>query len=202
MPCVNRNREISVSGGLAISFWNVSTVQETSPLGGPLTGRAFLPDTSDFFSACRFSTMCSGACTTTLPFSSNPRRPARPEICLNSRTERSPTFVPSNFASFVKRTVRIGMFTPTPSVSVPQMTWRRPFCASFSTRRRYFGRSPAWWTPIPNERNRRNSLPYGVERRIPLTTFRTSSRSSRLPIFTLVSDCASSAHSLCVKFTT
>ena len=202
IPCVSRKRETSVSGGREISFWNVSTVHDTSPFGGPFTVRAFFPEASDFLSACRFSTMCSGACATTLPCVSKPRRPARPAICLKSRTERRPTFVPSNFASFVKSTVRIGMFTPTPSVSVPQTTWRSPFCASCSTRRRYFGRSPAWWTPIPNDRNLRNSLPYGVARRTPAAIFRISSRSSFVPIFTLVSDCASSAHSLCVKFTT
>ena len=39
----------------------------------------------------------------------------------------------------MKSTVRIGMFTPTPSVSVPLTIARRPFCASFSTRSRYFG---------------------------------------------------------------
>ena len=43
IPCVSRNRDVSVSGGLEISFWNVSTVQEISPLGGPLTVRGLLP---------------------------------------------------------------------------------------------------------------------------------------------------------------
>ena len=66
--------------------------------------------------------MCSGAWATTLPWVSKPLRPARPAICLKSRTESIATFWPSNLASWVKSTVRIGMLTPTPSVSVPQIT--------------------------------------------------------------------------------
>ena len=40
-------------------------------------------------------------------------------------------------------TLRMGTFTPTPRVSVPQMIRSMPFCASFSTMRRYFGSMPA-----------------------------------------------------------
>ena len=47
--------------------------------------------------------------------------------------------MPSYFDSLVKRTVRMGMLTPTPSVSVPQMTFSSPCCASCSTSSRYFG---------------------------------------------------------------
>ena len=48
---------------------------------------------------------------------------------------------------------------PTPRVSVPQMTLSRPACASFSTRRRYFGSIPAWCTPIPCLTRRDTTLP-------------------------------------------
>jgi hypothetical protein len=44
--------------------------------------------------------------------------------------------LPSNFASPVNSTVRIGTLMPTPSVSVPQMTRSSPAWASCSTSRR------------------------------------------------------------------
>ena len=67
---------------------------------------------------------------------SKPARPARPAIWWNSRALSSRWRVPSNFARPVKTTVRIGTLMPTPSVSVPQMTFSRPVCASCSTSRR------------------------------------------------------------------
>ena len=70
----------------------------------------------------------SGACTQTCPSGSKPGRPARPASWWNSRTVKRRTRVPSNFVSAVISTVRIGMLTPTPSVSVPQITGSRP-CA-------------------------------------------------------------------------
>ena len=57
--------------------------------------------------------------------------------------------LPSNFASPVNSTVRIGTLMPTPRVSVPQMTVSSPAWARVSTRRRYFGSIPAWCTPMP-----------------------------------------------------
>ena len=44
-----------------------------------------------------------------------------------------PVFSPSYLHSLVKSTVRMGMFTPTPRVSVPQMNFSIPCWASFST---------------------------------------------------------------------
>ena len=67
--------------------------------------------------------------------------------------------VPSNLASPVKSTVRIGTLIPTPRVSVPQMTRSSPAWASVSTRRRYFGSIPAWWTPMPLRTSRDRVLP-------------------------------------------
>ncbi len=113
-----------------------------------------------FASRRRFSITCSGARATTVPRLSKPFRPARPLICLKSRTLRTAVFSPSNLHSLVNRTVRMGMFTPTPSVSVPLTTLRSPLCASFSTRSRYFGKRPAWCSPIPCLMNREISLPY------------------------------------------
>ena len=55
--------------------------------------------------------------------------------------------MPSNLVSAVISTVRMGMFTPTPSVSVPQMTGSSPAPASRSTSRRWRGSMPAWCTP-------------------------------------------------------
>ena len=67
--------------------------------------------------------------------------------------------VPSNLASPVKSTVRIGTLMPTPRVSVPQMTRSSPAWASVSTSRRYFGSMPAWWTPMPLRTRRDSVLP-------------------------------------------
>jgi hypothetical protein len=53
-------------------------------------------------------------------------RPARPAICWKSRTLRMAVFSPSNLQRRVKSTVRIGTFTPTPSVSVPLMMASSP----------------------------------------------------------------------------
>ncbi len=49
---------------------------------------------------------------------------------------QQPVAGPSNFARPVNTTVRIGTLMPTPSVSVPQITFSSPVCASCSTRRR------------------------------------------------------------------
>ena len=81
---------------------------------------------SDFFLARSFSMTCSGAWTTTYPAVSKPARPARPAICWNSRVRRIRCRLPSNFASPVNSTVRIGTLMPTPRVSVPQMTGQQP----------------------------------------------------------------------------
>ena len=131
-------RETSCSGGLATNFSNVSSDQTTSPSGGFLrrTLRCFLGSSANFASALALSMTCSGACTTTYPAVSNPARPARPAICRNSRERRIRCRVPSNFASPVNSTVRIGTLMPTPSVSVPQMTTSNPDWASCSTSRR------------------------------------------------------------------
>ena len=93
--------------------------------------------------------------------SSNPLLPALPAICLKSRTDRIFMPEPSNLQSWVKRTERMGTLMPTPRVSVPQMTLRRPCWVSFSTRTRYFGSRPAWWMPMPWRRSLEISLPYG-----------------------------------------
>ena len=71
------------------------------------------------------------------------------QLWWKSRTARIRVLSPSYLQSCVKSTVRIGMFTPTPSVSVPQTILSRPDCASFSTASRYFGSMPAWCTPMP-----------------------------------------------------
>ncbi len=85
-----------------------------------------------------------------------------------SRAPRGwPVFSPSNLQSCVKSTVRIGMFTPMPSVSVPETTLSSPPWASFSTSSRYLGRSPAWCSPMPWRRKRWSSLPYGESKRTP-----------------------------------
>ena len=96
--------------------------------------------------------------TTTLPGRRSPCAPRAPRSAGTRAPCSGPTFSPSNFASLVNSTVRIGMFTPTPSVSVPQITCSSPCCASCSTSSRYLGSRPAWWMPMPARKARR-SLP-------------------------------------------
>jgi hypothetical protein len=62
------------------------------------------------------------------------------------------------------------MFTPTPSVSVPQMILSSPLPASRSTTRRYLGSMPAWCTPTPWCTKRRSSAPKGVSQRKPVSS--------------------------------
>ncbi|SIK38361.1 Uncharacterised protein [Mycobacteroides abscessus subsp. abscessus] len=62
----------------------------------------------------------------------------------------------------------MGTLMPTPRVSVPEMTRRMPLRASRSTRRRYFGSIPAWWTPTPWRRRRRSVWPKPLEKENPL----------------------------------
>ena len=87
-------------------------------------------------SARRFSIQCTGACTHTWPSSSKPFLPARPEIWANSRLPSSRVEMPSYLQSCVNSTVRMGTFTPTPRVSVPHISFSRPFWANFSMSRR------------------------------------------------------------------
>ena len=63
-----------------------------------------------------------------------PARPARDLVEL-AGLERAGA-LPSYLASAVNSTVRIGTLMPTPRVSVPQMTFSSPACASVSTSRR------------------------------------------------------------------
>ncbi len=148
---MTRKREVSGSGSDWISLSKVVSDQATNPSGAFLrtTLRFFFGSSPAFFSAFSFSMTCSGACATTKPAVSKPARPARPAIWWNSRARRVRTRVPSYFVSAVNSTVRMGTLTPTPSVSVPQITFNSPAWASFSTRRRYLGSIPAWCTPIP-----------------------------------------------------
>lgn len=147
----DRKREVSGSGSDWISLSNVLSDQDTKPSGAffRTTLRFFFGSSPAFLTAFSFSTTCSGACATTKPAVSKPARPARPAIWWNSRARSVRTRVPSYLVSAVNSTVRMGTLTPTPSVSVPQITFSRPACASFSTSRRYFGSMPAWCTPMP-----------------------------------------------------
>ena len=145
---------------------------------------------------------CSGACTTTVPAVSKPALPARPAIWWNSRALSIRCRRPSYFDSPVNTTVRIGTLMPTPRVSVPQMTFNSPACASCSTRRRYFGSIPAWCTPTPCLTSRDRVLPKpGLNRNPPISSA-IRSFSSRVQTLMLVSACARSSAAAWVKCTT
>ena len=99
-------------------------------------------------------------------------------------------------------TVRMGTLMPTPSVSVPQMTLSRPVCDSRSTRRRYFGSMPAWWTPMPWRTSFDRTRPKDVVKRKSPISSRILSFSSGVSSFRPVNACARSAASRCEKCTT
>ena len=126
------------SGGAATRRLNVPSSQWTKPLGGLAftTLRRLAASSPARASARSFSLTCSGAWATTLPAESKPARPARPAIWWNSRADSTRLVVPSYFDNAVKRTVRMGTFIPTPSVSVPQTTFSSPSWHSLSTSRR------------------------------------------------------------------
>ena len=112
--------------------------------------------------------------------------------------------LPSNFASPVNSTVRIGTLMPTPRVSVPQMTVSRPAWARVSTSRRYFGSIPAWCTPMPALTSFCRVFPNPApNRNAPsFSTMASRSRPARLsrpPPSSLV---ACSTAAACVKWTT
>ena len=207
IPCVTSNELSKVSGAPVSPFLNVSSFHITNPLSGGLDFLNFfaLPPfataSNAFCSFFKFSTTCGGAWHHTNPSSSNPRLPARPAICWNSRVVKRRVLFPSNLHSCVNSTDRIGTFTPTPSVSVPQMAFSKPFPASFSTKRRYLGNKPAWCTPTPCEMYRLSSFPTGVSN----LNAPSSSASARFSSFVSASvehrSCARSFAVFCVKLT-
>ena len=95
----------------------------------------------------------------------------------------------------------MGMFTPTPRVSVPLTTLSIPLWASFSQSSRYFGSSPAWCRPMPWESSRRMSLPNGESNRASVSVARSASFSSRVVTLAEVSAWACSAAARWEKLT-
>ncbi len=91
---------------------------------------------------------------------------------------------------------------PTPRVSVPQMTFSSPACASVSTSRRYLGSMPAWWTPMPCRTSLDSALPNPAANRKSPIRSAMASFSARLQTFTLISACACSSAAAWVKCTT
>ena len=165
------------------------------------TLRRFFGSSPAFARARSLSMTWSGACTTTVPMVSKPARPARPAIWWNSRAYSSRVFCPSYLDSAVNSTVRIGTLMPTPSVSVPQMTLSSPAWARVSTRRRYLGSMPAWWTPIPCRTSRDSVLPNpAVNRNRPIASA-IMSFSARVDTLMLISACARSSAAAWVKCT-
>mmetsp|Transcript_335 Transcript_335/g.1321 ORF Transcript_335/g.1321 Transcript_335/m.1321 type:complete len:341 (-) Transcript_335:662-1684(-) len=208
MPCVTSKDESRVSGTPTSPFLKLSSFHITKPFSGAcafLIFFAFPPAAAFcklFFSARRFSTTCGGAWHHTNPSVSNPRRPARPAICWNSRVVSNRLLLPSNLHSCVNSTDLIGTFTPTPRVSVPQITFSNPFPASFSTSNRYFGSKPAWCTPTPCEMYRHSSFPTGVSNlKFPIS-FLMFAFSAAVRFRVLHKSCARSFAVFCVKFTT
>ena len=133
-----RIRETSGSGAASRRRSNVSSVQPPRRPRGFLrwTLRRFFGSSPALASARVARSRARAPARRRSPDVSNPARPARPAIWWNSRAFSSRWRVPSNFARPVKTTVRIGTLMPTPSVSVPQITFSSPVCASCSTSRR------------------------------------------------------------------
>mmetsp|Transcript_25062 Transcript_25062/g.40215 ORF Transcript_25062/g.40215 Transcript_25062/m.40215 type:complete len:293 (-) Transcript_25062:102-980(-) len=208
IPCVTAKLDSNVSGLPDSIFRNVSSFHGMWPLSGGLdlvNLRAFPPlfaaAAAALSSLRRFSTTCGCSWHHTYPLSSNPRRPARPAICWNSRVLRSRTLLPSNLHSCVKSTVRMGTLTPTPRVSVPQMHLSSPLPASFSTSSLYLGSRPAWCTPMPKVMKRLSSLPTGVSNLNPASSTLRAAFSSADRLSVLHRSCARSLAAFCVKWT-
>ena len=138
MELVMRMRGVSVAGTDSMSLSKFCLFQPTKPSGGffVLMLRAFLGSPPALARAFARSMSYSVASAMTRPSVSKPARPARPAIWWNSREPSLRMCEPSNLARAVSSTVWMGTLIPTPSVSVPQMTGRRPCWASFSTSRR------------------------------------------------------------------
>ncbi|ABT16733.1 hypothetical protein ATCV1_z599L [Acanthocystis turfacea chlorella virus 1] len=91
-----------------------------------------------------------GSCsTTTCPLVSNPRRPARPAIWMNSCGWNMRRSCPSNFSSDSKTTVLAGPLTPIANVSVETNTGSMPEQKRCSMISLQCGIIPAWCTPTP-----------------------------------------------------
>ncbi len=195
--------DVRRSGSASMSLRKLGSPHETKPSGAFLrtSFRRFFTSSPARSSILMFSVSCSGACATTVPAVSYPARPARPAIWWNSRALSCRIRVPSYLVRPVKSTVRMGTLIPTPRVSVPQITRRRPCCASCSTSRRYFGSMPAWCTPIPARTSRDSVLPNAVLNRKPPMISAISSRCSRVTILMLDSACARSRAAACAKCT-
>ncbi len=192
------------SGSASRSRSKVESVQFTAPAGAFLrtTFLSFFGSSPALASSLRFSMTCSGAMTSTSPTVSKPARPARPAIWWNSRAVRWRMRSPSYLTSDVMRTVRMGTLMPTPRVSVPQTTLRRPRWVSRSTRRRYLGSIPAWCTPMPARRNLLSVLPKPVPNRNAPISAAMAAFSSLEARLVDSSACARSTASFCVKCTT
>ena len=140
---------------------------------------------------------------TTLPRTSKPLRPARPAIWRNSRTRRIATFSPSNLHSFEKSTradrdVDAHAERVRAAHDLQQAALRQPFHQQPVARQqpRVVDADPVAQDPAHVLAVRR------VESRVESSASAMRARSSRVEKFALVSPCASSPHSRCVKFTT
>mmetsp|Transcript_8517 Transcript_8517/g.31191 ORF Transcript_8517/g.31191 Transcript_8517/m.31191 type:complete len:387 (+) Transcript_8517:1060-2220(+) len=97
----------------------------------------------------------SHAAMITVPTGSNPRRPARPAICVYSPGSIPRNSLPSCFRKSWKHTDRAGAFTPIANVSVENRTFKSPRQNNISTISFTIGRRPAWCTPRPRLSNSR-----------------------------------------------
>ena len=80
----------------------------------------------------------------TVPFTSKPRRPARPLICVYSPGNKNRKSFPSCFRILLKIAVRAGTLTPIANVSVANRTLQRPLENRSSTTSFKMGSMPPW----------------------------------------------------------
>ena len=172
------------------------------PLGRPAERLpAFFPDASDFFVACFFSTMCSGAWRRRSPACRSPAvRRARRSAGTRARRGARPSSRRTSRASEQDRpdrdvhadAERVGAADDLEEPLLRELLDEQPVA-----------REEPGVVDADAEREDAPQLLAvgGVE--APSRTPRRSPRAAPcVPIFTLVSACASSAHSRCVKFTT
>ena len=203
MPCVSRKRDTSVSGGRAISFSNVSTVHDTSPFGGPLRGAPLparrlglplgLPLLDDVLgrlrddAPLRVEALASGAAGDLLEVADREEPDLRAVELRELREEDG-----------ADRDVHADAERVGPADDVEE-----PLLRELLDEQPVLREEPGVVDADAEGEEAAELLAVRASRGgSPAAIFRISSRSSFVPIFTLVSDCASSAHSRCVKFTT
>ena len=136
------------------SRWASSAVVAADQVGGHVVGGA---ERASGVGSCRLAASAATSSkvtngdhsTTACPWSSMPRRPARPVSWVYWPGVRDSWRSPVNLVSFSITTVRAGMLMPRARVSVAKTTFTSPSTKHASTASLNGGTMPAWWAAMP-----------------------------------------------------